>query len=581
MKAVTLDQSLLKDTKSGESNHSQPHLNWWGFYSPITPKTMSSKKSGQDSEKYQAKQYARKFEETFLKRINHRMPLSLLLKTKQTYAHLEQYRDFLITVAAHGKREIITNRDLAKLGDLFIDKTGKLECFIGYKWLTISDVNNKTFEPETELLHKLETYKIKQLFVGKKYKLPQFVCKILRHKASELDSLAGKPCRPAKQNQNKGYYCKLQEIFRHSQLIIFEEYNQKLGELNKPEHRKIFAPKMIQFCFLQVEKYFNNEKQTLHNKKLINKQEHQNLIVSEKYKPKLPQIENKNYTKTESAFLFKYISPQGYYAWHKLAKAYIEKSRSYNSTKLFQVFSAPAYYVTKELLNAFLNTPVSNLKLESRPEIINNQFFLLQSLDINEVAYSYIDASATKQQRNDLSYDIVIKSYFNIDKNECRFNRKTGITLPKYINRTKLNSIKFNWSNLNKITTCKGVLPFDYLTTVEKEQFLIVVNLILFMNQEPDISVQYVSPSVITRPQKNSIEKDTFKPRDITWVGKEFTQRTLKVATNNEIDIIKEGSRPMRSHWRRGHWHTVLQGVKRQQRKMKWYQPIFVRGNKL
>ena len=42
MKAVTLDQSLLKDTKSGESNHSQPHLNWWGLYSPITPKTMNA-----------------------------------------------------------------------------------------------------------------------------------------------------------------------------------------------------------------------------------------------------------------------------------------------------------------------------------------------------------------------------------------------------------------------------------------------------------------------------------------------------------------------------------------------------------
>ena len=42
MKAVTLDQSLLKDTKSGESNHSQPHLNWWGLYSPITLKTMNA-----------------------------------------------------------------------------------------------------------------------------------------------------------------------------------------------------------------------------------------------------------------------------------------------------------------------------------------------------------------------------------------------------------------------------------------------------------------------------------------------------------------------------------------------------------
>ena len=42
MKAVTLDQSLLKDTKSGESNRSQPHLNWWGLYSPITLKTMNA-----------------------------------------------------------------------------------------------------------------------------------------------------------------------------------------------------------------------------------------------------------------------------------------------------------------------------------------------------------------------------------------------------------------------------------------------------------------------------------------------------------------------------------------------------------
>ena len=40
MKAVTLDQNLLKNTESGESNHSQPHLYWWGLYSPITTKQM-------------------------------------------------------------------------------------------------------------------------------------------------------------------------------------------------------------------------------------------------------------------------------------------------------------------------------------------------------------------------------------------------------------------------------------------------------------------------------------------------------------------------------------------------------------
>jgi len=57
MKAVTLDQSLLKDTKSGESNHSQPHLNWWGLYSPITPKKNVRKLSGKSFRQMQPKTF--------------------------------------------------------------------------------------------------------------------------------------------------------------------------------------------------------------------------------------------------------------------------------------------------------------------------------------------------------------------------------------------------------------------------------------------------------------------------------------------------------------------------------------------
>jgi hypothetical protein len=34
------------------------------------------------------------------------------------------------------------------------------------------------------------------------------------------------------------------------------------------------------------------------------------------------------------------------------------------------------------------------------------------------------------------------------------------------------------------------------------------------------------------------------------------------------------GSR--RPHWRRGHRHTVLHGEKRQQRRMQWFQPVYV-----
>jgi hypothetical protein len=31
-----------------------------------------------------------------------------------------------------------------------------------------------------------------------------------------------------------------------------------------------------------------------------------------------------------------------------------------------------------------------------------------------------------------------------------------------------------------------------------------------------------------------------------------------------------------RPHWRRGHWHTVLHGEKRQRRRMQWFKPAYV-----
>ena len=36
------------------------------------------------------------------------------------------------------------------------------------------------------------------------------------------------------------------------------------------------------------------------------------------------------------------------------------------------------------------------------------------------------------------------------------------------------------------------------------------------------------------------------------------------------------GSTAPRLHWRRGHWHTVLHGEKRQSSRMQWFQPVYV-----
>ena len=87
--------------------------------------------------------------------------------------------------------------------------------------------------------------------------------------------------------------------------------------------------------------------------------------IPKEIKRKFPHITvSKNYSETEIAFLFKYISPVGYYEWHKLASNLIFNSKNWNDQQIFQVFSAPAYYLTDELTSAFLDTPIHELKIE-------------------------------------------------------------------------------------------------------------------------------------------------------------------------------------------------------------------------
>ncbi len=217
-----------------------------------------------------------------------------------------------------------------------------------------------------------------------------------------------------------------------------------------------------------------------------------------------PEDVQKNYkyiqglTTTEKAFYFKYVSPIGYYSWHKVASNYIENYKNSSQEKRFKIFSSPAYYLTDELAKAFINTPVENLKFDEEPKIVNNSFFVFQSTAINNVRYVFV-----------------------------------------------------------------------------------VVNMILLMNQQPDIEVEYMPPSITIPVQKGFSKPEVFKPRPITWVGKEFSKRIVKIYPKTDDLLPKQAGVPKRSHWRRGHWHTVLQGPKRKQRRMRWFEPVYVQGKRL
>ena len=248
-----------------------------------------------------------------------------------------------------------------------------------------------------------------------------------------------------------------------------------------------------------------------------------------------PEDVQKNYkyiqglSTTEKAFYFKYVSPIGYYTWHKVASNYIKNYKNSSQEKRFKVFSSPAYYLTDELAKAFINTPVQNLKLDEEPKIVNNSFFVFQSTAVNYGGF-------------------------------------TG------------QSIKFSWKDLSKFKKTDGTKGTDELV---RNQLNIIVNMILLMNQQPDIEVEYMPPSITIPVQRGFSKPEVFKPRPITWVGKEFSKRIVKIYPKTDDLLPKQAGVPKRSHWRRGHWHTVLQGPKREQRRMRWFEPVYVQGKRL
>jgi hypothetical protein len=69
----------------------------------------------------------------------------------------------------------------------------------------------------------------------------------------------------------------------------------------------------------------------------------------------------------------------------------------------------------------------------------------------------------------------------------------------------------------------------------------------------------------------------TVSPQGPVWLGKDFRLDCNARAAAPGSPTGNGGSgTSRRPHWRRGHWHTVLHGEKRQSRRMQWFQPVYV-----
>lgn len=303
-------------------------------------------------------------------------------------------------------------------------------------------------------------------------------------------------------------------------------------------------------------------------------------------------------------FSDKYVSPKSFMPWNKIVVAFaavgdiklLEQVNTRQRGQNMQPISdcaygihmaaaldAPAIYVERNLAEAILHTDVSAMK---RPNKVLPAFFIclphgllydddgleICSLLVVENA-SFLVAGSTlsgmPKQQADKLWDHAKETdqlgdlrIFAINEHGAVITAPTSWSISTMVDATHI--MDMNYPEL------KGdqQKQHDFLLTLSKIR-RIVKNVILIYNYHKNL-VSEVSVSVGTGFYKKRVDK-TRSPLPTTLLGKNFLiQRTRTLSINKDTKTNK------RPHWRKGHWHTVLTGAGRKERRLRWFQPVYV-----
>jgi len=146
-----------------------------------------------------------------------------------------------------------------------------------------------------------------------------------------------------------------------------------------------------------------------------------------------------------------------------------------------------------------------------------------------------------------------------------------------FVAKIQNNEFRFRWWEAKHETAVNCVN--DFIENQMNNCYQFVVNLLCLMTQEPEIITVQSPPSKYTATKAIGFgsEKVNNVP-NVHWLGEYFTTRVVDSTPASE-DTERTRGKPKKSHWRRGHWHTVLQGPGRTQKQLKWFRPTFIRGH--
>lgn len=281
-------------------------------------------------------------------------------------------------------------------------------------------------------------------------------------------------------------------------------------------------------------------------------------------------------------------SPVGYVDWNtQLMLCLIQASDKVKENKLLNQdlpginigmvsakalnYKAPARYISKELCQAFLKTPVSNFGDEITKVLPAVHIMLPRNYLFDFDGEEIISLVVHSQEKvSPEEFQVAVRKHKRIlssipsEQVTNNFKNETTIWVCGFSKKSSVVS-----SYLGTNPTAKSWSKTPEQQAFNEKMGRIAINSLLVHLYEPEL----VSVDAKSSYQTNGFGRRKGKdPLPATWIGKTF--RVQRESTLSEDGNTPRGS--CRPHWRRGHWHTVVCGKGRKERKASWFRPVYV-----
>jgi hypothetical protein len=302
----------------------------------------------------------------------------------------------------------------------------------------------------------------------------------------------------------------------------------------------------------------------------------------------------------------KYQSPKGYAAWNDVVRVFSiagdpehlrHIQRSYGVNEETQpvlecgvaaltaaTLDAPAIYVERTLTEAILCTEVSAME---PPELVLPTFFTclphntLFDDEGEEITSLLVIVQKTYLQYALAMSDAPLDYRAKIIDREVEHKNLNNLRIYAYTAKKAVISITHGWDTSTVFGDDTSPIAYSPFVgdAVAKSAFRqatsammrVVKNVILIYNYQKNYIEEIpakVSGLGFTK-EKKSKGRNTLP---VTLLGRNFL--LLKESCKSLQASPKGGT--VRPHWRKGHWHTVLTGAGRKERKLRWFQPVYV-----